>query len=127
MPRNILIIDDEEDFCELVKAKLEVSGDFKVNIATESAKGLNMAIKTRPDLVLLDINMPGMDGYQVLEKLRKDMRTIDMPVIMLTAFDDMESKAKATHLYDDLYIVKPVDSNVLITKINDVLKRRGVE
>ena len=127
MAKRVLIIDDEEDFCELVKANLETAGDFEVDIATESVKGLKIAMKNKPDLILLDINMPGMDGYQVLENLRKDKRTIDLPVIMLTAFDDTESKTRATQLYDDLYVVKPVNAEDLIAKINDVLKRRGTE
>ena len=62
--KRILIIDDEKDFCRLVKMNLELMGDFEVDIATNGKRGIFLAKKTKPDLVLLDILMPGMDGLK---------------------------------------------------------------
>ncbi len=123
--KKILIIDDEEDFCKLVKLNLEITDKFDVEIVNDGESGLKLAKKFKPDLVVLDIMMPGMDGYQVLEKLKKDITTIGIPVIMLSAKSDIDSKVKAAQLYDDLYIVKPVDTTTLEAKIDHVLKVRG--
>lgn len=125
--KRILIIDDEDDFCKIVKMNLESVGDFEVDIATTGKKGIVKALKEKPHLILLDIMMPGMDGFQVLEKLKKDYNTMSIPVVMLTAKEDEESKLKATQLYDEAYITKPVEASVLKTKIEEVLKRIGIE
>jgi two-component system, OmpR family, alkaline phosphatase synthesis response regulator PhoP len=125
--RKILIIDDETDFCKLVKRNLELIGDFEVAIAEDGKRGLASAKKLKPDLILLDIMMPHMDGFKVLEKLKTDMNTIAIPVIMLTAKGDEASKIKAAQLYDEEYITKPIDAPDLKTKIEEVLKRRGIK
>jgi two-component system, OmpR family, alkaline phosphatase synthesis response regulator PhoP len=125
--KKILIIDDETDFCKLVKRNLELIGDFEVAIAEDGKRGLASAKKLKPDLILLDIMMPHMDGFKVLEKLKTDMNTIAIPVIMLTAKGDEASKIKAAQLYDEEYITKPIDAPDLKTKIEEVLKRRGIK
>lgn len=121
--KRILIIDDEKDFCRLVKMNLELTGDFEVDIATNGERGISLAKKTKPDLVLLDILMPGMDGFEVLERLKKDKDTMAIPVVMLTAKENEASKIKAMQLYDELYITKPIETADLKTKIEEVLKK----
>ncbi|TRZ48776.1 DNA-binding response regulator [bacterium] len=125
--KKILIIDDETDFCKLVKRNLELIGDFEVAIAGDGKQGFNSAKKLKPDLILLDIMMPRMDGFKVLEKLKSDMNTIAIPVIMLTAKGDEASKVKASELYDEEYIAKPIEAPELKTKIDEVLRRSGVK
>lgn len=125
--KKILIIDDEADFCKLVKRNLELIGDFEVVIAGDGKQGFNSAKKLKPDLILLDIMMPRMDGFKVLEKLKSDMSTIAVPVIMLTAKGDEASKVKASELYDEEYITKPIEAPELKTKIEEVLRRSGVK
>lgn len=125
--RKILIIDDEESFCKLVKMNLELDENFSVEMATEGKKGIELAKKFKPDAIILDIMMPKMSGFEVLEKLKKDSNTITIPVIMLSAKEDMESQVKAAQLYDELYLVKPIDAPTLKTKIEEILKRRGTE
>lgn len=122
-PTRILIIDDEENFCKLVKMNLELLGDLRVTIATNGKKGIKLAKKTKPDLILLDILMPGMDGLEVLERLKKDEGTMTIPVVMLTAKGDEPSKARAMELYDEEYITKPIDGPQLKAKIEEVLTR----
>lgn len=123
--KRILIIDDEEDFCSLVKTGLETRSDFEVSIATNGKDGLELARMIRPDLILLDVTMPEIDGFQVLEKLKKDKKTVSIPVVMLTARDDVEYKRKAAQLFNEGYLTKPVEFSVLKSTIEDIFKRRG--
>ena len=123
MDKKILIIDDEEDFCRVVKINLESQGNFNVDFATDGKKGIKLAKKIHPDLILLDICMPGIDGVEVLKILKKDMKTIKIPVVMLTALLDNLTKEKCSSEYDELYIEKPVDFVVLKEKINEVFNR----
>jgi DNA-binding response OmpR family regulator len=121
--KKIMIIEDEADFCKLVKMNLEAIGDFEVEIANDSKRGFDLAKKNKPDLILMDIMMPQVDGFKILEKLKDDTSTIEIPVIMLTARGDETSKIIATQLYDEDYIVKPVEALELKEKIEKVLKR----
>lgn len=123
--KNILIIDDEKGFCELIKDNLEMRGPYTVNMAHNGEDGLWMARKLKPDLILLDIRMPQMNGFQVLEGLKKEMETVEIPVVMLSALDDEESKIKSAQLYDEMYLTKPVKMPELQTKIEEVLVRKG--
>jgi len=121
MEKKILIIDDEEDFCYFVKKNLEAISDYEIIIATKGKKGMQIARKEKPDLILLDIMMPGIDGFEVLKRLKRNEKTENIPIIMLTAKDEDESKIKAIGLYCEDYIVKPVEKMVLKTKIHKVL------
>lgn len=123
--KKILIIDDEPDFCKLVKINLELIGDFEVFTALDGKQGLELAKKLQPDLILLDIMMPRMDGFEVLEKLKTDKVSASIPVTMLTARGDEASKDMAAQLYDEDYIVKPIESLELKNKIEEILKRNS--
>lgn len=127
MKKKILIIDDEEDLTFFVKANLELVGDYEVIIATSGKEGVAIASSQNVDLILLDIMMPKMDGFEVLEKIKESRRTLAIPVIMLTAKGDIDSKLKAAGLYDEDYIVKPVQVEILKIKIEEALKRRSLE
>ena len=123
--KKILLIDDEEDFCFFLKQNLEQTGEFCVFYATDPSKGIKIARKKTFDLILLDIKMPKQDGFEVLEILKKNNKTLSIPVVMLTAVEDNAAKIKASHLYDDDYITKPVSYETLRAKIDMVLKRRS--
>lgn len=127
MKKKILIIDDEEDLTFFVKANLELVGDYEVIIATSGKEGVAIASSQNVDLILLDIMMPKMDGFEVLEKIKESKGTLAIPVIMLTAKGDIDSKLKAAGLYDEDYIVKPVQVEILKIKIEEALKRRSLE
>jgi len=124
---KVLIIDDEEDLTFFVKANLELVGNFEVITATTGKKGIAIAASTDIDIILLDIMMPRMNGFEVLEKIKRIKGILSIPVIMLTAKGDIESKIKAASLYNEDYIVKPVHIEMLKSKIEEALKRRGVE
>ncbi|MBL7070738.1 MAG: response regulator [Candidatus Omnitrophica bacterium] len=127
--RKVLIIDDEKEFCEVVRMYLEMTlkSNFQVSIAYDGKEGVKLAKAIRPDLILLDIVMPIMDGFKVLEQLKRDPATMSIPVVMLSAKVDAEAKLRALQLYNDEYITKPVAMLALKAKVEEILKRRGIE
>jgi DNA-binding response OmpR family regulator len=122
---RILMIDDEVDLCRLVKSNMESMGNFNVDFTLNGKEGIELAKKIRPDLIILDIFIPRMDGFAVLKTLKEDIKTMGIPVVMLTALGDEANKIKASGLYDEDYIVKPIEAQTLITKIEEVLRRMG--
>ncbi len=126
MGKKILIIDDEKDFCILLKKNIEMSSDYKVITATDKDLSLWMS-KCRyhkPEVILLDIAMPCMDGFQVLKALKKDSVTANIPIIIITAKIDIHSEIKTRGLHCDGYLLKPVEESVLFAKIDEVLATR---
>jgi len=111
--RQVLVIDDEADFLELMKVRLESSG-YAVEVASTGRLGLEAAQRCSPALILLDINMPEMDGFQVLKALRRDPATRRVPVVMLTAKGDTKSIFKAEELGMSEYVIKPCESAKLL-------------
>ena len=123
MAKKILIIDDEIDFSKLVKMNLELGGAFKVEMAVKGSEGIKLAARLKPHLILLDVLMPDMGGFQVLEKLKGNSNTAPVPVIMLSAKGDDTTRREALSKEVELFITKPIDSNELKDKIIKVLKR----
>lgn len=121
---TILIIDDEKDFCHFMRMNLESTNKYKIFVSTNARSGIKTAIRKKPDLVLLDIMMPNISGFEVLQKLKENINTTSIPVIMLTALSDDESVAKAMGLYSHEYIVKPVEMDSLVSKIDSILLGR---
>lgn len=122
--KRVLIIDDEKEFCQLIRTHLEADGKVEVFAATSGKDGVDATREIKPDLVLLDIMMPGgMDGFDVLKLLKKDPRTVAIPVVMLTVMRDDASKIEATQLYDEDYITKPVKLKELKVRIEKILSR----
>jgi len=123
--KKILIIDDEKDLCRFVKKNLELTGIFEVDIATNGIDGIIKAQKVMPDLILLDVMMPVMDGIETLKRLRKDKDIFKIPVIMLTAVGYGPFKSRALELYADSYVTKPIGGPELKLKIEEVLKKEN--
>ena len=122
--KKILIIDDEKDFGFFLKQNLEFGGKYSVMVATNGKDGIATAARQRPDLILLDVIMPQMSGFEVLRTLKETQETTSIPVIMLTAVDTHEAKEKALGLYNEDYIVKPVAISELRAKIDGVFSRK---
>lgn len=120
----ILIIDDDADFSLMVKMNLESMGNFEVIISSSSKEGLVQAQKTKPDLILLDLVMPEIDGFEALKSLKKNPGTKDIPVVMLTVKDDEVSKLKALQLYSEAYITKPIGADELKAVVDKILKKQ---
>jgi len=124
MPREkILIIDDEQDLVKLVKEILEME-DFQVSYAYDGEEGLRKAISEIPDLILLDIKMPGLNGFQVLERLKIDKTTSHIPVVMLTTSVFRRDRDKAFDLGAMDYVIKSLEGFELGERIRKILKAR---
>ena len=118
-PAKILVIDDEPHLVKLVRSNLEAQ-HYKVLAAMDGPTGLAMAEKEVPDLVILDIMLPGLDGMDVLQKIREFSA---VPVIMLTAKDQEIDEVKALHLGADDYIRKPFGVHALLARVEAILRR----
>jgi DNA-binding response OmpR family regulator len=117
---KILIIDDEPDFVETLTLMLQAR-NYDVVTALDGAEGLSKVRTEHPDLTILDIMMPGMNGYEVCQKLKTSNDTKSMPVIILTAKGERESVIKARKVKADDYIVKPFNLPTLINKVSKLL------
>lgn len=118
---KILIIDDEQDLVRLVKEILEME-NFQVSTAYDGEEGLRKAISEIPDLILLDIKMPGVNGFQVLERLKIDKATSHIPVVMLTTSGLRQDRDKAFDLGAVDYVVKSLEGFELGERIHKILK-----
>ncbi|MBR5922835.1 MAG: response regulator transcription factor [Clostridia bacterium] len=117
--RKILIVDDDSNICELLRMYLEKDG-FDTNIAYDGEQALELVARYNPDLILLDIMMPRLDGWQVCREVRK---TSEVPIIMLTAKGEVFDKILGLELGADDYISKPFDAKEVLARIKAVLRR----
>ena len=125
MKIRVLLIDDEESLCEVIKFGLEHTGAFDVGFATDGKTGLLMARKGNPDVILLDVRMPKMSGIEVLRTLKRDYPLSTIPVIMLSGLLDESTKKECNYQYSEEFIEKPVDLRQLQMRIEAVLRRVG--
>jgi DNA-binding response OmpR family regulator len=116
----ILIVDDEITTLKLIKMVLQREG-YRVATATSGAEGLRKAEDLQPDLMLLDIVLPGMDGFQVCQYLRKNPKTAKLPVIMFSGLDRPADQRNAFKAGGDDYLTKPVKMVDLLEKIRALL------
>lgn len=124
-PQTVLVIDDEPNIVQTLKNRLELN-EFEVLTASNGRDGLELALSAKPDVILLDVIMPIMDGHQMLEKLRANEAGKDMPVIMLTARSQPDDVDRAMiHGIED-YITKPFDLSELLEKIERTLQHTKV-
>ncbi len=121
--KKILVVDDEEDLTYFLKANLELEEEYDVIAVSKPKEAFKIILKQKPDLVILDIIMPQIDGIEILKKIKGSEKTLSIPVIMLSAKTDEETKIKAASLYDEYYITKPVQVEELKEKIQEVFQR----
>ncbi len=117
--KTILVVDDDKDIVETIRGNLELDG-YEVLCAYDGRDGLDMAKKNRPDLILLDLNLPDIDGIKVCEIMRREF---DFPIVMLTARDGLSDKVLGLECGADDYVVKPFNFLELSARIKAVLKR----
>lgn len=122
-PARILIVDDDVDALRLVGMMLEHEG-FEIIAAASGPQALEKAVEERPDLIILDVMMPGMDGYQVAGRLRKHPTTEDTPILMFTAKAGVNDKVTGFQAGVDDYLTKPVHPAELTTRIKALLQRK---
>ena len=121
MKKKILVVDDEVDLVETIRFPLEMEG-FQVLVAYNGEDALNQARKESPDLILLDIMLPKLDGYKVCRLLKFDERYKHIPIVMLTAKTQTKDKQTGMETGADEYITKPFDIDQLMEKVKAYLK-----
>lgn len=121
--KKILLVEDDDFLVQMYATKLELE-NYQVMMATDGAKGLKIAMKEKPDLVLLDLNLPIMDGFQVLAELKKNPETKDIPVLVLTNYGQKENVDKCLNLGAEDYLIKAhfVPSEV-VARIKKILNQ----
>ncbi len=120
---KILVVEDEHDMAEFLSRFL-TRGGYEVITAANGKEGLEIAIHDQPDLVLLDAGMPVMNGWDMLERLRSHPVSKDIPVIMVTAFNEAQDIAKASAYGISDYVTKPFDFVELVERIAKTLKSK---
>ena len=120
---KILIVDDDSNICELLRIYLEKEA-WDTVIAYDGAKALDLFEKEKPDLILLDVMMPQLDGWQVCRRIRK---ISDCPIIMLTAKGEVFDRVLGLELGADDYVIKPFETKEVVARIKAILRRTGVK
>ncbi len=123
---KILVVDDEEDILELVKYNLEREG-FQISCSESGEKAMRNIHRDLPDLVILDLMLPGIDGLEVARRLKQDKKTAGIPIIMLTAKGEEADIVTGLELGADDYMTKPFSPRILIARVKVVLRRKSKE
>lgn len=124
--KNILIVEDEKDIQELVRYNLVKEG-YRVTCADSGEEALKTIQSLHPDLMVLDLMLPGVDGLEVCRRLKKDSATADIPIIMLTAKGEESDIVTGLEMGADDYVTKPFSLKVFVTRIRAVLRRNKNE
>ena len=120
--KRILIVDDEEDIISILKLRLEAN-NYEVLSAHDGQEGLNKARSEKPDLIILDLMLPKLDGYKVCSMLKFDKHYSAIPIIMFTARAQKEDEELGKKMGADGYIHKPFESEILLKKIKELLEK----
>src|SRR5262245_33003831 len=122
MSEKILIIDDDLDTLRLVGLMLQRQG-YQISASTSGQQGLDKAFNEEPDLILLDVMMPDMDGYEVTRRLRQNPSTMETPILMFTAKSQMEDKVIGFEVGANDYLTKPTHPSELQARVKTLLAR----
>src|SRR6266567_4139446 len=122
-PLKVLVIDDAANVIEFIKLGLKYEG-FQVEVAADGPQGLAAAQRINPDLVILDLMLPGMDGLEVCRSLRSNPITQNVAILMLTAKDEVRDRITGLDTGADDYLVKPFDFDELVARMRAILRRQ---
>ncbi|MEI8386932.1 MAG: response regulator transcription factor [Verrucomicrobiota bacterium] len=125
MQDTVLVVDDEPDVVDLLRYNLGKAG-FEVLVAVSGDRGLDMARQMRPDIIVLDLMLPGMSGHEVCRALKGDANTEGIPVLMLTAKGELHERVKGLELGADDYVTKPFSPRELVLRVQALLKRHRI-
>lgn len=119
---RILVIDDDPAISELVAVNLEMAG-YDVSQAEDGIKGQALALQLQPDLIMLDLMLPRVDGFTICQRLRRDERTAEIPVLMLTALSQTQDKVEGFNAGADDYLTKPFEVEEMLARVRALLRR----
>lgn len=122
MAAKILLVDDEKEFVDMIKMRLEAK-NYAVITAYDGIEALNKTRELRPDLIILDIMLPNLDGYQVCRMIKFDKTFGEIPIILLTALDQEKDRKLGEQVRADAYITKPFEPEELVEKIAVLLRK----
>ena len=123
--KRILVVDDHEPLLMAIRGILEGEEGYTIFTALDGIQALEIMEQANPDLIIADIMMPRMDGYELLQHLRAEPETMDVPVIILTGMKTPESEVKSLELGGDDYLTKPIKREILIARVKKVLAQKG--
>lgn len=124
--KNVLLVEDEEDILELLRYNLSEEG-YQVDCALTGEEALRTMVNRLPDLVVLDLMLPGLDGMEICKTIKRDPRTSHIPIVMLTARSEDTDIVAGLELGADDYVTKPFSPRVLVARIRAVLRRKSME
>jgi YesN/AraC family two-component response regulator len=119
---HVLIVEDNQDVVEYIKTVL--NGEYFTEVAVNGAEGITKALKSVPDIIICDVMMPEKDGYEVCRTLKEDFRTNHIPIVILTAKADQDSKINGLEHGADAYIIKPFDKKELLVRLEKLIEIR---
>jgi putative two-component system response regulator len=120
--KSVLVIDNDKEFTSLIDKFLRDICGYEVKVIPDGYNGILTAKRMMPELIILDVRMPAMNGLGILEKLKSDEDTAQIPIVILTGFDDDEIRNKALALKAADYLTKPIDLEVLRSRVAQVIK-----
>jgi CheY-like chemotaxis protein len=126
-PYTVLIVDDNHDLLLLITESLTLLGDYTVVTADNGADGLARAIELHPDCVVIDVRMPGLDGYQLVHALRGDPQTATLPLVILTALTQDHYRFAGLLAGADQYLTKPIKPPELVAAIQESIRQSEAE
>ncbi|HEU5347334.1 MAG TPA: response regulator transcription factor [Ktedonobacterales bacterium] len=121
--QRLLVVDDEMAITNVIRLGMEHAG-FQVSCAAEGYHALDMAQRLKPDLVILDVMLPDLDGFEVCRRLRENQATINIPILMLTAKDEVRDRVQGLNIGADDYLTKPFDMAELLARVRALLRRQ---
>jgi len=121
MKNTILVIEDNELNMELLRDILKI-GKYRVLEAVDAETGINLAREHQPDLILMDIQLPGMDGLSACQIIRRDLKLVDVPIVIITSFAMSGDEEKARAAGCSSYLTKPIDTRNFLKEIDQNLK-----
>ena len=120
--RSIIVVEDDEDIADSIRYNLEREG-FRIRLAATGEDALNLILDRPPNLILLDLNLPHMNGFELCRRLRAETTTTHVPILMLTARADESDKVLGLNIGADDYITKPFSMRELVARVNAALRR----
>ena len=126
-PSSVLVVDDNVQGLELMAAYVEDLGEVTIRTAMNGQEALEMVADQQPDLILLDVMMPKMSGFEVCERLKSDPNTRDIQIMMVTALDEVADLERAADCGTDDFLTKPIDRATFVTRAKSLLRLRHLK